>query len=120
MCFNFQISCSITYVVCCFPGSNGRFVGGLVGGRATQSVSLLDLYFYESRFLSVPTQMCLFSQVLVVPKLCVYNFIDVRLCCNAVHACVILIWILSIFHIGVEGQYVPSNTGSVMMYWLWL
>lgn len=67
-----------------------------------------------------PSQMCVFSQVPVVSKLCVYNFVDVCVC-NGVHACVILIWVLfiSFLHRGV--QFVPSNnvplafTGSVLM-----
>ena len=74
--FNFQISWLIRFSVCC--SSNGWSVGGLVGGWATESA--LDLHLYEPMVSLSPSQMCAFSQVLVVPKLCVYNRVCVCVC----------------------------------------
>lgn len=66
------------------------------------------------------TDVRLFTGACCSQTWCVYNFVDVCVCVD-VHACVILIWVLSISHISVEAQRVPDNniplehTGSVLM-----
>lgn len=70
------------------PSSDGWFVGGLVGGWATESVSVFGVVLVRAAVSLGASQMCVFSQVLVVPRLSVCNIVDV-----CVRACAISIWV---------------------------
>lgn len=111
--FNFQRSCLFICLACCFQARvDGLWAGGWADGW--QSLCPLRSGIYTNHgFSQSPHRCASFHRCLLFP-----SFVCTVLC---VHACVILIWVLSISHIGVEGQCVPSNndpleyTGSVLM-----
>lgn len=99
MCFNFQISRLLLSLLS--PSSNGWFVGGLVGGWATESKSVLELHLYEPWFLAVPHRCASFHRCLLFP-----SFVCA---CSYVHECAILIRVLSISHICVKDSKCPAT-----------